>query len=179
MFSKKTFATALCAAFLPLATMAPALAAADAPAPPAAHGPARGGFGHAHFGHRGMGGLSFLRGVTLTDAQRGQIRDLMHSDMRTSRPLLQELRADRGKMGDMLASTAAVDQADLTRMQQHDAQLMQQIGTQRIATILKVRALLTPDQLKQSEDAHKQLAALHQQRDKILHKGRGDKPAAQ
>ncbi|HTH97397.1 MAG TPA: periplasmic heavy metal sensor [Stellaceae bacterium] len=176
--SKKTFAAAFFAASLPLATLAPAFAA-DAPAtkPPAAahHGP----MGHGRHGDH-MRGLFFLRGVTLTDAQRSQIHQIMRASMKQSFPIMKELRADRMKFADQLASTKPIDQSALAQMQQHDSQLVQQLQTQRLDAILKVRALLTPEQLKQSATAHQELVKLHQQRDQILHKGWADKkPAAQ
>jgi Spy/CpxP family protein refolding chaperone len=152
------------AALLPLATFAQGQAA------DAGH--------HRHGGHRGS--LGFLTGVTLTDAQKTQIHQLLRAGFAQVRPLEQQRRALVGQISDQLASTAAVDAAQLTSLQQQAEQLRTQIDAQRLATALQIRALLTPDQLAQSAQVHQQLAALHAQMRSLLGQTGGEgSPSAQ
>lgn len=144
MFGKKTLIAALCVAAVPFAALA-----------------APGGHGDHHGGHRG--GLNFLEGVTLTPDQKTQVQQIMQASRGTAKPLAQQLRADRKQIGDLLASTGTVTQAQLTTIQQQADQIRQQLESQRLATALQIRALLTPAQLAQSAQTHAQLESLHEQ----------------
>jgi len=143
MFGKKTLIAAVCLAAIPLAALAA----------PGGHG--------GHDGHRG--GFSFLEGVTLTADQQTQIHQIVQASWGTAKPLAQQLRADHKQIGDLMASTGAVTQAQLAAIQTQADQIRQQLESQRLATALQVRALLTPAQLAQSAQAHAQLASLHEQ----------------
>ena len=126
--------------------------------------------GHAWAGHSGGHGaaLGFLRGVTLTDAQRTQMHTLLHTERTNTSALRQQERALRKDIADRLASTEAVTEAQMNALQQKADTIRQQLESQRLATALKVRALLTPDQLAQSAQVHQQLAALRAQTRSVL-----------
>jgi Spy/CpxP family protein refolding chaperone len=144
MFGKKTLIAALCVAAVPFAALA-----------------APGGQGGHHGGHRG--GFNFLEGVTLTPDQKTQIQQIMQTSRGTTKPLAQQLHADRRQIGDLLASSGAVTQAQLSTIQQQADQIRQQLESQRLATALQIRALLTPAQLTQSAQTHAKLESLHEQ----------------
>ena len=145
MLNKKVLIAALCAVVAPLA----AVAATDAPG------------SHHHGRHRGEFG--FLEGVTLTPEQQTQIHQIVQASWTNAKPLMQQLRADHKQIGDLLAGTGSVTEAQLTPIEQQAAQIEQQLASQRLATALQVRALLTPAQLAQSAQTHQQLESLHQQ----------------
>jgi Spy/CpxP family protein refolding chaperone len=144
MFGKKTLIAALCVAAVPFAALA-----------------APGGHGGHHGGHRG--GFNFLEGVTLTPDQKTQIQQITQASRGTAKPLVQQLHADHKQIGDLLAGTGTVTQAQLTTIQQQADQIRQQLESQRLATALQIRALLTPAQLAQSAQTHAQLESLHEQ----------------
>jgi Spy/CpxP family protein refolding chaperone len=146
MFAKKILFAALCVAAVPFAALA-----------------APGGHGGHHGGHGGRGEMGFLQGVTLTAEQKTQIHTIVQASRTTAKPLAEQLRADRKQISDLLASTAAVTAAQLTPIQTQAAQIREQLDSQRMATALQIRALLTPAQLAQSAQTHQQLASLHQQ----------------
>jgi Spy/CpxP family protein refolding chaperone len=126
------------------------------------------------------GDLGFLAGVTLTDAQKTQIHQLLHASFAEIGPLRQQRQALMAQIADQLASTAAVDAAQLTGLQQQAEQLGAQIDAQRLATALQIRALLTPDQLAQAAQVHQQLAALRaQMRSLVGHPSGTGSPSAQ
>jgi Spy/CpxP family protein refolding chaperone len=149
MFGKKTLIAALCVAAVPFAALA-----------------APGGHGGHHGGHRG--GFGFLEGVTLTPEQTTQIHQIVQASRTTAKPLAQQLRADHKQIGDLLAGTGAVTQAQLAPIQQQADQIRQQLESQRLATALQVRALLTPAQLAQSAQTHAQLESLQQQKHAVM-----------
>ncbi|HLZ64636.1 MAG TPA: periplasmic heavy metal sensor [Aliidongia sp.] len=144
MFGKKMLVAALFAAVVPFAALAA----------PGGHG---GHHGHQH------GAFGFLQGVTLTAEQKTQIHQIMQSSWNSAKPLAQQLHADRQQISDLLANGGAVTEAQLSSIQQQAAQVRQQLDSQRLATALQIRALLTPAQLAQSAQMHQQLATLHQQ----------------
>lgn len=115
--------------------------------------------------------LGFLRGVTLTAAQQTQLHQLTRTERANTAAARQQLRAIRQEIGDKLASTDAVTATQLTALQQKADQLRQQLETQRLATALQVRALLTPAQLAQSAQVHQQLAQLRAQARSVLSDG--------
>ena len=158
MFGKKTLIAAVCLAAVPLAALA-----------------APGGHGGHGGGHRG--GFSFLEGVTLTADQQTQIHQIVQASWGTAKPLAQQLRADHKQIGDLMASTGAVTQAQLTTIQTQADQIRQQLESQRLATALQVRALLTPAQLAQSAQAHAQLASLHEQERAVFQASHPGAPA--
>jgi Spy/CpxP family protein refolding chaperone len=143
MFGKKILIAALCAAAVPVAALAA----------PGGHG--------GHQGHHGAFG--FLQGVTLTPEQKTQIHQITQASWTTAKPLMQQLRTDRQQISDLLANGGAVTAAQLTPIQQQAEQVRQQLDSQRLATALQIRQLLTPAQLAQSAQMHQQLASLHQQ----------------
>jgi Spy/CpxP family protein refolding chaperone len=159
MFGKKTLAAALlCTAIVPFA----------AQAAPEGHG----------WHHRG-GEFGFLEGVTLTTAQQTQIHQIMEAGRTEAKPLVEQLRADHRQLADLLAGGGPVSASQLTPIQQHAEQVRQQLDSQRLATALQVRALLTPAQLAQSAQVHQQLAALHQQERAIFQAAHPDATTAQ
>ncbi|HUH84889.1 MAG TPA: periplasmic heavy metal sensor [Stellaceae bacterium] len=158
MSIRKVLLAASVAALLPLAAMA------------------QGGGGHWHRGHGGD--LAFLAGVQLTDAQKEQVHQLMHTSFTQIKPLIDQLRSLRQQIGDQMASTGSVDQAQLTPLVQQLEQVRDQIDQQRVETALQVRALLTSEQLAQAAQAHQQLQSLHAQIKSVLSQGKSA-PSAQ
>lgn len=160
MFNRKILIAALCAAIVPLA----AVAAPD-------------GAGRHH--HGGHGAFGFLEGVTLTPEQKTQIHEIVQASWTSAKPLAQQLHADQKQISDLLAGGGAVNAAQLTPIQQQASQVRQQLDSQRLATALQVRALLTPAQLAQSAQTHQQLESLHQQERAVFKAAHPDAAPAQ
>jgi len=154
MSIRKVLLAASFAAVLPFAAMA--------------EGPAGGGHWHGH----NRGDLAFLTGVQLTDAQREQVHQLMHTSFTQIKPLEQQLHTLYQQIGDQMASTASVDQAQLTSLLQRAEQVRGEIDQQHLETALQVRALLTPEQLAQAAQAHQQLQSLRAQMNSVVTQGR-------
>jgi Spy/CpxP family protein refolding chaperone len=151
MFGKKTLATVFCAALISVS----ALAQDGGP----------GGFGR----HRGMGGdMAFLHGITLTDAQQAQLKDIMHANRAQMKPMMQQMRALQTQKADQLFSAGAVNSAQLAALQQQISQLKGQIDAQRLSMIVAARGVLTSAQLAQAAQLHQQMTALHAQERSLM-----------
>ncbi len=138
----------------------------------AAPGGGPGGF------HHGAGHFSFLQGVTLTDAQKTQIHDLEKANRTAEKSSFQQLRALHKQISDALAQAGSINESQLAALQQQASQLRDQLEASHLQTSIKVRALLTPDQLAQSAQTHAQLASLHQQMHQVMGRGQTSQPAA-
>lgn len=158
MSIRKVLLAASVAALLPLAAMAQE----------------RGGRWHGGHG----GDFAFLTGVQLTNAQKEQVHELMHTSFAQVKPLMQQLHSLHQQIGDQMASAGSVDQAQVTSLLQQLEQVREQLDQQRLETALQVRALLTPEQLAQAAQAHQQLQSLHAQIKSVLGQGKGA-PSAQ
>jgi Spy/CpxP family protein refolding chaperone len=146
------------AALLPMATMADVQAAPD---------------GWHHWQGRQDSDLGFLRGISLTDAQRTQLHQIMKAAWTAIRPLEKQIHALHRQIADQLASTADLNNSDLTSLQQQALQLQGEVAQQRLEAALQVRALLTPAQLAQAAQVHQQLTALGAQMRNLLSPGGG------
>jgi Spy/CpxP family protein refolding chaperone len=125
---------------------------------------------HAAF-HHGAGQFGFLKGVTLTDAQKTQIHALQKASWTAAKPTMQQLHALRKEISDKLAGTAAVNESELASLQSQAATLREKLETARLHTAVQVRALLTSSQLAQAAQTHAQLESLHAQEHAVMSRG--------
>lgn len=102
----------------------------------------------------GPGGLPLPLPVlvsVMTPAQRGQLRDLMQADRPVMKGLMQQLRAAHDDLSDRVLAPGALGASDLDTQVKHIAALRDQLVQQALQTTLKVRALLTPEQLAEAK----------------------------
>ncbi|HYM04195.1 MAG TPA: periplasmic heavy metal sensor [Stellaceae bacterium] len=143
-------------ALLPFAAVAPAQAEPSG--------------GHHRHGHQGSD-LGFLAGVSLTDAQKSQVHEILQASWQAIRPIEKQIHALHRQISDQLASTGAVNAADLAALQQQASQLQDQVAQQRLEAALQIRGLLTEAQLAQAAQVHQQLAMLRSQMRDVLNQG--------
>ncbi|MBI3795499.1 MAG: Spy/CpxP family protein refolding chaperone [Deltaproteobacteria bacterium] len=133
-------------------------------APVMAHGPGMGG----PPGHHMMGG-SFgmllppfmLNKLNLTDDQKTQVQGIMEDYHKTAESLFQQLRTVQEGMADKFYSPGDLKTADLTSPEA--SRLQEQIKNAELDAAVKVRALLTADQLAQAAQMRTQMQAMHAQ----------------
>jgi periplasmic protein CpxP/Spy len=75
-----------------------------------------------------------------------------------------------------LLSPGKLSMADLAPIQKEQAQLRAQIEQQMMETALKVRAILTPEQLKKVADVNAKLKAIHKQIETLMGPPPSDPP---
>ncbi len=107
------------------------------------HGPMGAGDGH-------MGGLSprMMQSLQLSDAQRAKVNELMQAQSKTMQEQMSEGRA-RHEQLDQLSRAASFDAAKARALADEQGRQMAQHLFQRVQLQSQLRALLTPEQLKQ------------------------------
>ena len=131
------------------------------------HGPGLLGMEHGHL-------MMLMKTAQLTDDQKLQAKQIMKDGHLQSRPLVQQIRALHAQLSDKLVGTAAVQLADLAPLRQKLRDLQVQLDDQALTSLIKIRALLRPDQLQRMSDTHAKVEALHQQMEALL--GPPDEP---
>ena len=111
------------------------------------HGPM--GAREGHIGAH-MGGLSprMMQSLQLSEAQRAQVSELMQAQAKTMQEQMSESRA-RHEQLDQLSRAASFDAAKARALADEQGQQMAQHLFQRVQLQSQLRALLTPEQLKQ------------------------------
>jgi Spy/CpxP family protein refolding chaperone len=116
-----------------------------------------------HFGHSGpmpMPLMMVLKQAKLTSDQQTKVHQIMAANFTQSRPLMLQLHKIHDQIADKLLSTAAVTAADIQPLQEQEGKIHQQLDQQMLASALRIRALLTPEQLSRVADLHTKLKAL-------------------
>jgi len=109
-----------------------------------------------------------LRSASLTQDQQAQVHQLMQSQRSQVQPLEKQIRALREQIADKLLNTGTVTAADLGALQQQIAQLQSQVADQTLKTVLKIRALLSNEQLTRMNQVHQKLKALHGEMESLV-----------
>jgi Spy/CpxP family protein refolding chaperone len=109
-----------------------------------------------------------LRNANLTEDQQTQVHQLMQSQRSQVQPIEKQIRALREQMADKLLSVGTVTAADFASMQQQMAQLRSQLADQTLKTALKIRALLSNDQLNRMNQVSQRLQAIHREMETIM-----------
>ena len=124
------------------------------------------GWGHRHgFGHDGA--FPLLPALSLTDAQRSEVHAAMQAGHTASAPERAQLHAIDAQIKAKLLGSGSVAMADIAPLLQQKEQVTAQLDQQRMATMLQVRAVLTPEQIGKAASMDAQLASLHAQEDAV------------
>ena len=107
----------------------------------------------------GMAFPMLLRGVDLTDAQKGQVKEIITNHRSTVRDLLTQMRTIQSDIETRLVSAENVEEADLTPQIQDLSQLRNQLADENLKITLEIRKLLTPEQLAQAARNREQMQA--------------------
>ncbi len=134
--------------------------------------------GHRHGGmHRG-GFMATLRAANLTADQKTKIHDAFKANWSQKEALLKQLRTIHQQIDAKLLGAGAVTAADITPLQEQAAKVRQQIVQQNLDTVLKIRGMLTPDQLKRMNEVHHKMASLREQMRALWQSSASPSPAA-
>jgi Spy/CpxP family protein refolding chaperone len=120
----------------------------------------------------GMGEIGpmkvLLRTANLTSDQQAQVRQLMQTNREQVQPLRSQIHTLRQQIAAKLFNTGTVTMADLTPMEQQIAQLHAQIADASLKAALKIRALLSNDQLTRMAQTNQKLESLHAQMESLM-----------
>ena len=134
--------------------------------PAIAQGPGMGGPRGHHMMGGGFGMLLppfMLRKLNLSDDQKTKVREIMEDYHATVQPLFQQLKTTREGTTDKFYAPGDLTLDDLTAQTQQASPLQEQIKNAGLNAALKVRALLTPDQLAQIAQIMTQMRAMRAQ----------------
>ncbi len=130
------------------------------------------GFGGPHMMMHGPGGpppfMMLLRSANLNADQQKQVRQILESDRATARGNFEKLHSIHEQIADKLLSPGSVSAADLEPLQKQAEKIQQQMDEQRLQTALKIRALLSADQLKKVAQTHQKMKSLFEQMRSIM-----------
>jgi Spy/CpxP family protein refolding chaperone len=148
-------------ALAPLRLAAQATSGGSPPPGPKAFFHGHGGFGPPMMGDRPAFLLPMLlHGLSLSDAQRTQIRQIMLSDRSSFASLFQQLHQAEDALNDQILAPGTKQASDLAPQIQEITQLRQQLLQQGVQSMLQIRAVLTPDQLNELAQKKQRLTAL-------------------
>jgi periplasmic protein CpxP/Spy len=155
--------------------MAAGIFALAAAGPAMAHGHCGGGPGM-HGGMMPPPLMMTLRAANLTSAQKDQVKKILDASHAQVKPLFDKLHALHEQTATKLLSPGKLSMADLAPLQKEQAELRGQIDHQMMETALKVRAVLTPEQLKKVSDVNAKLKAIHKQIEALMGPPPSDPP---
>jgi protein CpxP len=147
----------------------------------AAAGPAM-AHGHCGGGHGMQGGpmpppfMMTLRAANLTSAQQEQVHKILDASHAQVKPLFKKMHSIHEQIADKLLSAGKVSMSDLAPLQKEQSELRGQIDRQMMETALKVRGVLTPEQLKKVADVNVKLKAIHKQIEALMGPPPSDPP---
>lgn len=118
--------------------------------------------------HEGHHSAEFLRGVTLTDAQKEQVKSIEQAGWAQAKAGFEQMRGVHEQVMQRLLSPGSVSEADLAPLVQQEEQLRAQLDQQRLARALEIRQVLTPQQLAEAASKHQQMESLHQQERAVM-----------
>jgi Spy/CpxP family protein refolding chaperone len=135
--------------------------------------------GHRHGGmHRGGAFMATLRAANLTADQKTKIHDAFKANWSQKEALVKQLRSIHEQIDAKLLGPGAVAASDIAPLQQQAEKVRQQIAQQNLDTVLKIRGMLTPDQLKRMNDVHQKVASLWEQMKALWQPSAAPSPAA-
>ena len=115
----------------------------------------------------GMLPLPLLLSVMRPD-QRAQLADVMKADKPAMRSLFEKMRTAHEELADRVFASGKLTAADLEPQLKKMAALREQLVQQALATTLKVRELLTPEQLAEAAKKKNRLRELGQEMRSLL-----------
>jgi protein CpxP len=117
-----------------------------------------------------------LRAANLTNAQKDRVHQILDASHAQVKPLFKKMHSIHEQIADKLLSAGKLSMSDLAPLQKEQSELRGQIDQQMMETALKVRAVLTPEQLKKVADVNAKLKAIHKQIEALMGPPPSDPP---
>ncbi len=112
-----------------------------------------------------------LQAAHLTPDQRAQVDQILQSNRARVAPLADQLRSVHEQIANKLLGPGAVSESDLAPLENQAAQLDAQIQQQALNASIRIRALLTPEQVTRMAQFHQKMAALQAQMQALTNEG--------
>jgi Spy/CpxP family protein refolding chaperone len=110
---------------------------------------------------RGQMRQRFMQALNLTDAQKQQAKAIFQQARETSKPIREQLKANREAMAQAVKSD---DQKEIRKLSQTEGSLIGQLIANRAEAKAKFYKLLTPEQRVKADQLHQQFRQRMEQR---------------
>lgn len=134
------------------------------------------GFGKRGGHHRGGHGM-MLRGLDLTDEQKAQVKTIMQSSRESSKPLREQMKANRQKL-QTLSDSGNFDQAQVQALADEQGKLTAQMIVEKEKVKSQISAILTPEQKAKAAEMKAQFKQKREERKQKWAEKRAAKKAA-
>jgi len=138
------------------------------------------GFGKRGGHHRGGGGGGrgmMLRGIDLTDDQKAQVKTIMQSSRESSKPLREQMKANRQKL-QTLSDSGNFDQAQVQALADEQGRLTAQMIVEKEKVKSQISAILTTEQKAKAAEMKAQFKQKREERKQKWAEKRAAKSAA-
>ncbi len=109
-----------------------------------------------------------FQGVSLSDAQRDQVKQIERAGWEQARGTFQQMRSVHEQVMARLLAPGSVTEADLAPLVQQEQTLRAQLDQQRLEAALQMRQVLTPQQLAEAAAKRQQLDSLRDQEHQLM-----------
>jgi periplasmic protein CpxP/Spy len=110
-----------------------------------------------------------LRSAKLTPDQETKLREILDSDRSKTMSLMKQLHSIHEQIATKLLSTGTVTEADLAPLSKQAAQIDEQIQQQGLSGALRIRAILTREQIVKMNGFNAQMITINAQIQRLLH----------
>lgn len=122
--------------------------------------------------HEGMGGIGhgmeFLHGLNLTDEQKTQMKAIGKAGWESMKPLMKQERALHEQEINQLLASGTVTAEQMQPLLAQEEALRTQIDTAHMETLVKMRSVLTAEQISAAATKHAQIEQLHEQEHALM-----------
>lgn len=118
-----------------------------------------------------------LRTANLTADQQAKMSQILDSDRTNSMAAMRQLHSIHEQIASKLLSTGSVSEADLNPLAKQAAEIDQEMQQRALTTALRIRAILTPDQIARMSQFRAQMISINAQIQKLMHAPDDSEPA--
>jgi Spy/CpxP family protein refolding chaperone len=117
--------------------------------------------------HHG-GGMEFLHGLNLTDAQKAQMQQIHKAGWAQMKSIMTQMRSVHEQIVNRMLAAGDVTAEDLAPLVTQEESLRNQMDNLHLSQTLQMRSVLTREQLAQAAATHTKIEALHAQEHAVM-----------
>jgi Spy/CpxP family protein refolding chaperone len=117
--------------------------------------------------HHG-GGMEFLHGLNLTDAQKAQMQQIHKAGWAQLKSIMTQMRSVHEQIVNRMLAAGDVTAEDLAPLVTQEEALRNQMDSLHLSQTLQMRSVLTREQLAQAAATHTKIEALHAQEHAVM-----------
>jgi Spy/CpxP family protein refolding chaperone len=118
--------------------------------------------------HHGGGGMEFLHGLILTDAQKAQMQQIHKAGWARMKSIMTQMRSVHEQIVNRMLTAGDLTAEDLAPLMTQEEALRNQMDNAHLSQTLQMRNVLTSAQLAQAASTHSKIEALHAQEHAVM-----------